>query len=320
MTRRAIRPLPPLVRVLLLGAIWGSSFLWIKLGLEGLPPLGVALGRCTVGAVTMWALVAARGQSLPRDPRLYAHLALIGVLSCAVPFALFAWAELHVDSGIAGVYNATTPLFTLVVAIAVMRAERLTAIRLGGLLLGMAGVVVVLGPWRGVGSNSILGQLACLAAAACYGLAINYTRRYVSPRGLDTAVQTGIQLTAASVVLAVAAPFGTGSMHLTAKVVVAVTVLGALGTGIAYVVFNSLIRDVGATSASLVTFVVPVIAVALGAVALGEPVTWNLFAGAAVVIVGVALAEGRLTRARSAEVRGGVGDPAAPAPQRVRRP
>lgn len=294
MTRTA-RPLPPLVRVLLLGSIWGSSFLWIKVGLDGLPPLGVALGRCLVGAVTMWVLVAVRRLPLPRDPRLWLHLTAVGFMSCAVPFALFAWAELHVDSGVAGVYNATTPLFTLLVALAVLRSEQATAARVGGLALGMAGVVVVLGPWRGTGTNSLLGQAACLAAAAAYGVAINYVRRYVSPRGLDTAVQTGIQLTAASVMLAVAAPFGGGrAVDLTPGVTGAIVVLGALGTGIAYVVFNSLIRDVGATSASLVTFVVPVIAVALGAVALGEPVTWNLFAGAAVVIFGVALAEGRV--------------------------
>ena len=295
---RGIRPLPPLVRILVLGSIWGSSFLWIKIGLEGLPPLGVSLGRCLVGAVTMYAIVAARRLELPRDRATYGHLAFIGVASCAVPFTLFSWAELHVDSGVAGVYNATTPLFTLLVAIAVMRSERATAERAGGLLLGMAGVVVVLGPWRGTGANSLLGQLACLAAAASYGVAINYTRRYVSPRGLDTAVQTGIQLTFASLVLLVAAPFGGGHVDATWAVSGAILVLGAFGTGIAYVVFNSLIRDVGATSASLVTFVVPVIAVALGAVARGEPVTWNLFAGAAVVIAGVALAEGRLTRAR----------------------
>jgi drug/metabolite transporter (DMT)-like permease len=311
--RRTVRPLPPLVRILVLGSIWGSSFLWIKLALDGLPPLDVALGRCLVGAVTMWTLVAVRHHRIPRDRTLWAHLVFVGFASCAVPFALFAWAELHVDSGVAGVYNATTPLFTLLVALAVLRSEKATAARVGGLLLGMAGVVVVLGPWNGTGTNSLLGQLACLAAAAAYGVAINYVRRYVSPRGLDTAVQTGMQLTAASVMLAIAAPFGGGHVHLHPKVVLAVTVLGALGTGIAYVVFNSLIRDVGATSASLVTFVVPVVAVALGAVALGEPVTWNLFAGAAVVIVGVALAEGRL-RAPSRALRsaGAAGTPPAP--------
>ncbi len=295
---RTVRTFPPLVRILVLGGIWGSSFLSIKVALEGLPPLGIALARCVVGALTMWGIVAARHLTVPRDPRVWARLTVVGVVSCAVPFSLFSWGELHVDSGVAGVYNATTPLFTLFLAIAVLRSERLTSARVGGLLLGVAGVVVVLGPWRGTGTNTVLGQLACLAAAGSYGIAINYTRRYVSPLGLDTTVQTGMQLTAASVLLAVATPFGGGSVEVTTGVSVAILALGALGTGIAYVVFNSLIRDVGATSASLVTFVVPVVAVALGAIALSEPVTWNLFAGAAVVIVGVALAEGRLTRAR----------------------
>jgi drug/metabolite transporter (DMT)-like permease len=294
---RTVRPFPPLIRVLLLGAIWGSSFLFIKIALEGLPPMGIALGRIAIGAAVLWAVVVVRHVHVPMDRVLWARLTFVGVVWSAVPFSLFSWGELHVDSSVAGVYNATTPLFTLIVAIAVFRAERLTAARVGGLLLGIAGVVVVLGPWRGTGTNSLLGQLACLVAAMSYGVAINYVRRYISPLGLDTIVTTAVQLTTATALLVVATPVGGGTVHVTAAVATAVLALGALGTGIAYVLMNSLIRDVGATSASLVTFVIPVVAVALGVIARGEPVTWNLFAGAAVVIVGVALAEGRLTRA-----------------------
>jgi drug/metabolite transporter (DMT)-like permease len=280
----------PYARLVGLGSLWGTSFLLIKVALDGLPPLGIALARCIAGALTLWAYVLLTRRRVPRSLALWGHLTVVGLVANALPFALFAWGELHVTSGIAGVYNATTPLFTVLFAIAVLPSERATRARVAGLLLGMAGVVVVLGPWRGNGTNTVLGQLACLGAGASYGVGLIWVRKFVSPLRLDVVVQTACQLTAALVLLAVAAPFGGGSVHLTAPVLGAVLALGAFGTGIALIVYNGLIRDVGATATSLVTFIVPVVAVALGAVALGEPVTWNLFAGALVVIAGVRLA------------------------------
>jgi drug/metabolite transporter (DMT)-like permease len=280
----------PYVRLVGLGAFWGTSFLLIKIALDGLPPLGIALARCIAGALTLWAYVVITRRAVPRSPRVWARLTVNGVFANALPFALFSWGELHVTSGIAGIYNATTPLFTVLIAIVVLPAERATRARVTGLLVGMAGVVIVLGPWRDAGTNTLLGQLACLAAGASYGIGLVYVRRVVSPLKLDVAVQTACQLTAAAVLLAVAVPFFGGDVDVTWPVTGAVVVLGVFGTGIALLVYNSLIRDVGATSTSLVTFIVPVVAVALGAVALGEPVTWNLFAGAVVVIAGVRLA------------------------------
>jgi drug/metabolite transporter (DMT)-like permease len=288
--------LPPYARLLVLGLIWGTSFLFIKVALEGLPPLGVALGRSLAGVATMWLLVALRRHPLPPREAL-PHIAVVAIAANVVPFALFSWGELHVSSSVAGVYNATTPLATLLVAIAVLPDERPTPERVAGLLLGVLGVVTVLGPWRGIGNNTLLGQLACLVASASYGVAFNYVRRYLTPLRLDPVALTAVQLSIATVLLGVMAPFGGGAVHLTARVVLSVAALGALGTGIAFVLYHGLIRDIGATSASLVTFVVPVVAVALGAGVLGEPLTWNLFVGAVVVVTGVALAEGRLRQA-----------------------
>ena len=287
----------PLVRLVGLGGVWGTSFLLIKIALEGLPPLGIALGRCIAGAAVLWAYVLLRRRPVPTDPRVWARMAFVGLVANALPFALFSWGELHVTSGVAGVYNATTPLFTLAIAIAFLPAERATAERVAGLLVGFAGIVVVLGPWRGVGENSVLGQLACLAAGASYGVGLVYVRRVISPLRLDVVSQTAVQLTLAILMLGLTAPLVGGDVDLTWRVTLAVLALGAFGTGLALIVYNGLIHDVGPTSTSLVTFVVPPIAVALGAVTLGEPVTWNLFAGAAVVVAGVALAEGRLRRA-----------------------
>ncbi|MDQ1713297.1 MAG: hypothetical protein QOE45_2747 [Frankiaceae bacterium] len=297
-----IARLPPYGRLVLLGTIWGLSFLFIKVGLEGLPPLGVALGRSVAGALTMWVLVAAARLPVPRDRTLWRHIVVVSVVANVIPFAGFAWGELHVTSGVAGIYNATTPLATLLIAIAALPDERPTRERVAGLLLGVAGVVTVLGPWRGIGENTVLGQLACLGAAASYGVAFNYVRRYLTPYRLDPVVLTACQLTAATVLLAVVAPLGGGSVHLTWRVAGSVLALGAMGTGFAFVLYHGLIRDIGATSASLVTFVIPVVAVAVGVAVLDEAVTWNLFVGAAVVALGVALAEGRL-RQVSARLR-----------------
>ena len=280
----------PYVRLVGLGSFWGTSFLLIKVALDGLPPLGIALGRSVFGTLTLWVYVLATRRRVPCDKRVWAHLTVIGLVANAIPFALFSWGELHVSSALAGVYNATTPLFTVLIAIAVLPAERATRTRTAGLLLGTLGVVVVLGPWRGTGTNTLLGQLACLGASASYGVGLVWVRKFVSPMGLDVVVQTAVQLTLATAMLAVVTPFGGGEVDLTWRVAGAVLALGALGTGVALIVYNGLIRDVGATSTSLVTFIVPVVAVALGAVALGEPVTWNLFAGALVVIAGVRLA------------------------------
>ena len=287
---------PPYVRLLVLGAVWGTSFLFIKVALEGLPPLGIALGRSVFGALTMWALVAYGRLPIPRSRVVWGHVAVVAVVSNVVPFVLFSWGELHVSSGVAGVYNATTPLATLLVAMAALPDERPTFERVAGVLLGIAGIVTVLGPWRGVGENTVLGQLACLVASASYGVAFNYVRRYVTPYRLNPVSLTACQLLVATAMLTVLAPFGGGRVRVTWPVFGSVLALGALGTGIAFVIYHGLIRDIGATSASLVTFVVPVVAVALGVVALGEDVTWNLFAGAVVVVFGVALAEGRLRR------------------------
>lgn len=286
----------PLTRLLVLGGIWGTSFLFIKVGLEGLPPLGVALGRSIAGGITLWAFVVLGHRRLPRDARLWRHLTVVSVFANALPFALFSWGETHVTSGIAGVYNATTPLFTLLLAIAFLRAERATAQRALGLLLGFAGIVIVLSPWRGTGHNTVLGQAACLAAGASYGVGLVYVRRFVSPYRLDVVVQAAMQVTIGGLMLAAGAFAAGGDVHVTPKVAAAVGSLGVLGTGVAFLLYNGLIRDVGATSTSLVTFVVPCVAVVLGIVVLDEPFRWNVVAGAAVVVAGVATAEGRLRR------------------------
>lgn len=287
-----------LARVGLLGCMWGSSFLFIKLALDGLSPLQIVLGRLLFGSLVLLAILAARGQRLPRRPVVWAHLTLMGVVANIVPFALFGWGEQRITSGLAGVLNGTTALFTMAFALALLPEERLTAARATGLLLGFAGVVVVVGPWDSNPlTSSLTGQLACLGAAACYALAFAYTRRFLAGRGYPPLVLGASQLAAATALMLAAAPVVAFDPPRLAPVVVgSLVALGVVGTGLAYLLYYRLIDDAGATSTSMVTYVIPVVAVVLGVVTLGEPVTWNLFAGGAVVVAGIALAEGRLDR------------------------
>lgn len=292
-----------LVRFAALCVLWGSSFLFIKLALEGLSPPQVVLGRLSAGAAVLWTIVALRRQRLPRDLVVWGHLALMGVVANVVPFLLFAWAEVRITSGLAGLLNGTTPLFTLAVAVAALAEERLTAVRAAGFGLGFLGVALVIGPDSlGIGPSapgvtSVTGQLACLGAAASYGVGFVYTRRFLARRGLPALALAAGQLGCAALTLWLLAPLvATDPMDLTLSVVASVLALGGLGTGVAYIFYYGLLAEAGATTTSMVTYVVPVVAVALGALALGEPLTWNLFAGGAVVILGVAVAEGRLRR------------------------
>lgn len=288
--------LPNLARLGALALAWGASFLFIEVALEGLSPVQIVLGRLSAGATVLWSILAVRRQRLPRDLRLWGHLVVLGVVANIVPFSLFGFGQERVTSGLAGVLNGSTPLFTLLFALGALPEERLSVARGLGLGLGFVGVVLVVGPWdTNPLTSSLTGQLACLGASACYAIAFVYTRRFVSGRGYPPGTLAAGQLGAAAVLLWLAAPIvARGDVVLTPPVVGSVLALGAVGTGVAYLLYFRLIAEAGATNTSMVTYLIPLVAVALGVIVLGEPVGWNVFAGAAVVILGVAVAEGRL--------------------------
>lgn len=173
------------LRFLLLSVIWGLSFLFIKVGDEALAPLQVALGRMACGVATLLLIVSVRRQHLPRGWRVWGHLAVAAVLLNAAPFSLFAYGEQHVSSVLAGIWNATTPLMTVPVAILVLPDEKPTQERSLGLAVGFVGVLVVLGVWAGLGRQDVIGNLMCLGAAASYGLGFPYTAAFLPavPRG-----------------------------------------------------------------------------------------------------------------------------------------
>jgi drug/metabolite transporter (DMT)-like permease len=273
------------LQFVLLATIWGSSFLCIKVLGEDWAPLHVALGRVALGALFLVVLIAVRRCALPRGLVLWGHLAVVGLLMNALPFTLFAYGETKISSVLAGLWNATTPLMTLLVVLALMREERPDRRRLIGLAGGFAGVTLLLGPWKGLGGDQLLGHLACLAAAACYGMGLPYTRRHLSARPEGGVTLAAAQLLCATAMLAVLAPLsGAPETALATDAVVSLAVLGILGSGVAYVLTHAIVRAAGPTTFSTVTYLIPVVSTALGVAVLSEPLGWNEPAGAAIVL------------------------------------
>lgn len=294
----AARWLPSFV---MLSALWGSSFALIKVGVNaGVAPLWVALWRCLFGAVALLVVCLVWRIPLPRDMATWGHALVVAALLNAAPYTLYAYGEQHVGSVLAGIVNATTPLLTLVFVLFMVADERLTPIRVVGLLIGFTGVLTVLGVWRGVAGGTLVGGLACLAAATCLGAGFAYTRRFFSQRPGGVAALSATQLGCATFELAaVAAASGLAPSWPGWAAAVALLVLGVLGTGIAYILNLHVIRYAGPTIASMVTYVIPLWSTAIGAFLLAESVSWNTFVGAALAIVGIVvtrISTGRRTK------------------------
>jgi drug/metabolite transporter (DMT)-like permease len=279
---------------MLLALFWGSTFLFIKIGDEALAPLQVSLGRLVIGTGTLGLILAVQRERLPRDARAWGHLAIAAILLGVAPFSLFAYGERHVSSVLAGIWNATVPLFTLPIAIAWIADEHVSARRLAGLAIGFTGVLVVLGVWKGVGTTSLQGNLLCLGAAVSYGLGFPYARRYLARRPEGPLSLATAQLICATVEIAILTALFTAAPHaLAVKHVLGVVALGVFGTGLTFVLNYSLIRDVGAGVTSTVTYAMPIVSTLLGVLALGEALSWNQPVGALVIVLGAALSTER---------------------------
>ena len=284
---------------LLLTLLWGASFLFIEVGLEALTPGQVALSRVALGAFALVVVLAVSRAPLPATWEQWKHLIVVGLTFNAIPFILFAWAQTHISSILAGIWNATTPLWTVVMGLAIFHAGRSTRRVVTGLFVGFAGVVVVLGPWTLVGesldSGFVLGTLACLAATAGYGFAATYTGKYLTGRPVRSPAQyPAAQLLVATGALAlVVVPQGDPPSSLPATVVLAMVALGVLGTGLAYVLLYRVVAIAGAVTATTVTYLIPLVSTTLGIAVLGESLTWNEPVGAVLVLGGAWLTRPR---------------------------
>ncbi len=279
--------------LVILSVLWAGSFLFYKVLATELPPLTTAFGRVGIGALALLMVLRARNipRAVPRHmiPRFF----LLAALNNVIPFTLFAWAETRVTSGTASILNAMTPIFTVLVAGLVLRTETLTAARLAGVVFGFAGVAVLIGP-RVLLGQDIEGQAACLLAAFAYSFGVPYGRRLA---GLPPAIIATGQLIASTIlllplVLIFDAPAGPPSLNPAGWA--ALLGLALLSTALAYLIFFRILARAGATNLTLVTFLIPVSALAMGSVLLGEPVTLAALGGVALIGAGLAAIDGRL--------------------------
>jgi drug/metabolite transporter (DMT)-like permease len=279
-----------------MGLIWGASFLFMKVALVGVSFGQVAWARLVFGAVTLGIIALVMRVRLPREPIVWLHFGVVAVTYCVIPFLLFAWAEQYVASSLASIYNAVTPITTAILATAAFRVEKLNRDQVLGVIVGVLGVVVVVGPWAvDALGGSLWGQLACLGAVTCYGFSFGYIRRFISPRDVSATASAFLNIGIAAVIMIVLTPVvAWHPITFSWPVLLSLLGLGALGTGVVYIWNMNVLRAWGPTVTSGVTYVTPVIGVALGILILGEHLTWNEPVGALVVIAGILLTQQRV--------------------------
>lgn len=277
-----------------LAALWGPSFLFIKVAVEEIPPLTLVLGRVSIGAAFLLLVLLLQRRRLPADRRLWGHLAIIALLHNAIPWVLLSWGEQYIDSALASILNGTTPLFTIVLAHFLAEGDRITSSKLLGVLFGFAGLFLLILPSLGGGVQaSTWGLIAVTVAAALYGVAIIYSRQHL--RGLPPLVAPASQLLLATLYMIPLAVIIDRPWTLPAPSTAALgslVALGIMGTGLAFIVYYRLIESADSTYVSMVTYVIPVFGVILGVLVLNEQLTWYALAGFALILLGVMVVNG----------------------------
>lgn len=280
----------------LLSVIWGGSFLFVGVAVKELPPLIIVALRVSLAALALQIVLRVMGLSLPRERQAWATFFGMGILNNVIPFSLIVWGQSHIASGLASILNATTPLFTLIVAHYLTSDEKLTGAKLGGVLVGFIGVAVMIGSAALTSFNTnVLAQLAVLGAALSYGFSGVFGRRFKT-LGIQPVVAATGQVTASScmllpVSLLVDRPW-TLAMPSTATIL-SLIALALVSTAFAYLIFFRLLARAGATNVGLVTFLIPVSAILFGVLLLGETLEWRHMAGMALISAGLMLIDGR---------------------------
>lgn len=289
--------------LLALATLWGGSFIFVEIILREAPVLTLVAFRVALAAAMLWTVVVLTGTQVPRTLGVWGAFLAMGIFNNAVPFSLIAWGQTEITAGLAAILNATTPLFAAALAGLTLPDERLSARKVGGLLLGLAGVAVMIGPAALLAVGQHVGhQLAVVLAAFSYGLAAVVGRRFRRLGISPLMVSTG-QLTSSSALIVPMALLveGPGSFLVSsAGVWAAILVNAFLSTACAYLLYFRILARAGATNATLVTVLVPVVAVILGVLLLGEPLETTQLAGMALIFAGLAVIDGRLVARRGA--------------------
>ncbi|WP_289036250.1 DMT family transporter [uncultured Roseibium sp.] len=283
--------------LLLLGTIWGGSFLFAKVAVAEIPPLVLVFLRVLIAGLALHVVLRLRGISFPLSPTLLASFLVMGLLNNAVPFSLLFWGQTEISAGLASILNATTPIFTFVIAAVLLQQETVQFHRAAGVVLGIAGVAIMLLPnLTGAGHDPLWAQLACLGAALSYGLAATYARRF---KDLPPVISATGQLTGSSLIMLPIAVLSSGSWTMTSvsfEVWANVLALGLVATAAAYLIYFRLLADAGATNASLVTLIVPATAILFGVIILGESLTGFQIGGLGLLLLGLLVLDGRILR------------------------
>lgn len=286
-----------------LSVLWGTSYFLIEIALEGLPVLTLVATRIALAAAVLWLFVWATGARVPRSLRTWSAFLLMGVLNNIIPFSLIVWGQTAITSSLAAILNATTPIFAVLIAPLFLRDEPFTPAKFGAVLLGFAGVVVMIGPdaVRELG-GAVFAQLAVVLAALSYASASVFGRRFHA-LGIAPLASAACQVTMSALLLLPAVFADDGFTSLTGASVpvwAAVGSLAVLSTAVAYVLYFRILATAGATNLMLVTFLIPVTAILLGTLVLGETLHRSELLGMTLIAFALVSIDGRVFRRRTA--------------------
>jgi drug/metabolite transporter (DMT)-like permease len=289
-----------LLLLLLLAALWGPSFLLIKIAVAEIPPITLVTGRAGLAAILLYAILRLGGDNLPRPGRIWWPLAVVAFFQISFPFVLLSWAEQHIDSALAAILNGLTPLFTILLAHIMTTDDKLTPSKVTGIALGLVGVVFFVAPSLHSGiQTSTWGILAMIVVAASYGFAIVYGRKHLNK--LSSIVAPTGQMILATLfllplVIIVDQPFN--QQMPSQQAIGAVVALAVFGTALAFIVYFRLLKRASASYVSMVTYLVPVIGVLLGVLILDEELAWTDLAGFGLIMLGVLIVNGAFRNQR----------------------
>ncbi|MDM8531294.1 DMT family transporter [Anaerolineales bacterium HSG25] len=281
--------------ILALAMLWGPSFIFIKIAVEEIPPFTLVFGRVAIASLILYAILRAQGRNLPRFGSVWKHFAFLAFVHNALPFVLFSWGEMHIASALASILNGTTPLFTIVLAHFLIADDQFTPTKLFGVLVGFSGLVLLVAPElieSGLHATT-LGLFAIVLASACYGIAIVYSRLYM--RGMPPLVAPTAQLGLAGVYMLPLVLWVDKSYAMPMpswQAIGSILFLAIFGTAIAFVIYYAAVERISASSLSMVTYIIPIIGTFLGVVVLNEQLTWFVYAGCALIILGVMIVNG----------------------------
>lgn len=282
------------VLIFILSIIWGGSFFFVGVAVKELPPLTIVLGRVALASVILLGIVYFKGERMPLSLSIWGSFLIMGALNNLIPFCLIVWGQTHIESGLASILNATTPIFSVVLAHFFTREEKLTLNRISGIVLGWIGVSVLIGieSLRGFGLE-VFGQIAVLGAAVSYAFAAIYGRRFknMNPIVVATGMLCGSTIMMIPLTLYFDQPW---NLTPSAMTITAILGLAAISTSLAYIIYFKVLAAAGPTNLLLVTFLIPISAVALGVMVLGEQLGWEVFVGMGMIFLGLITIDGRL--------------------------